>query len=388
LFKLALCTLGMPLHSSAQEALPGLVHSNEVFARKLLVATHAANPKANIVLAPLPLSIQFAAIQSHYWLEEEETTQSELAATFDWDKYAYLARSSQMLLAGFSSSAWSVGGISHAASNDITTTVYTSPLLPDQIFEPTFLRTSQQYFGMTFKPAAHPFQPLTDGKIPVIVIDARMKLQLPWGTNLFSVSEPTAGDFHDLSGPTTRVTFLHSEMGKYPYVENDRYEAVKLPCGGGSMIVVLPAKGRSIAETETQLAAAIDELDNSLQPQYGEVALPMFHLHVKHLLRAPLDQIGIHHVFKTLGHIVKIKQGAYIEQISQDIDFTVDRKGIRANAKTFTISIAGGGIMGVPKPFSMIVDRPFIFLVRDKDTGATTFLGSVVELPKSDPQTE
>jgi hypothetical protein len=331
------------------------------------------------------LTIQFAAIQTHSWWEED--TQKELAATFDWDNSARLEGPSHLLLAAFSSSAWSADGISHAASTDITTTVYTSPLLPDQIFEPNFLRSAQQYFGMTFKPAPHPFQPLANGKIPAIVIDAHMKLQLPWGTNLFTVSEPTAGDFHNLSGPTTRITLLHSEMGKYPYVENDRYEAVKLPCHGGSMIVILPAKGRSIAETETQLAAAIDELDNSLQPQYGVVALPVFHIHVEHSLSAPLEQIGIHRVFKTLGRLVKIKEGAYVEQISQDIEFDVDRKGIRANAKTFTVSIVGG-IMSVPKPFSMVVNRPFIFIVRDKDTGATTFLGSVVELPKSDPKAE
>ncbi len=33
---------------------------------------------------------------------------------------------------------------------------------------------------------------------------------------------------------------------------------------------------------------------------------------------------------------------------------------------------------GTPEPFSMTVDHPFIFIIRDKLTGSPLFLGTVV----------
>ena len=56
----------------------------------------------------------------------------------------------------------------------------------------------------------------------------------------------------------------------------------------------------------------------------------------------------------------------------------MDKLGIRADAETVGGAIYGG-IMGATEPFSMKLNRPFIFLIRDMTTDALLFLGGVVD---------
>lgn len=46
--------------------------------------------------------------------------------------------------------------------------------------------------------------------------------------------------------------------------------------------------------------------------------------------------------------------------------------------RTFLL-VAYGGVMGATEPFSMKLNRPFVFLVADSTTDALLFLGAVVD---------
>ena len=39
-----------------------------------------------------------------------------------------------------------------------------------------------------------------------------------------------------------------------------------------------------------------------------------------------------------------------------------------------------GGIMAASEPFHLILDHPFLFLIREQNTGALTYIGAIMNL--------
>jgi len=68
----------------------------------------------------------------------------------------------------------------------------------------------------------------------------------------------------------------------------------------------------------------------------------------------------------------------FISSVVHQANIDVDQKGVEAAAATAVIGATGGG----PSPLKTITlrfDRPFLFLVRDVETGAILFMGRVVD---------
>ena len=68
----------------------------------------------------------------------------------------------------------------------------------------------------------------------------------------------------------------------------------------------------------------------------------------------------------------------YISKVVHQANIDVDETGVEAAAATAVIGSTGGG----PSPLKTITlrfDRPFLFLVRDVETGAILFMGRVVD---------
>jgi len=71
------------------------------------------------------------------------------------------------------------------------------------------------------------------------------------------------------------------------------------------------------------------------------------------------------------------KRELFISDVVHKAFVAVDEAGTEAAAATAVIV----GVTSVPvePPVQVIVDRPFIFLIRDIDTGAILFLGRVLD---------
>src|SRR5436309_3567558 len=91
-----LLSVGTFAQEDAGQALPRMVRGNERFGRALLQEEHAAHPTNNIAVAPLPLSVAMAALQSSSNWEVSK----EIAKPFGWSSYS-LAVPTRMLMARF-----------------------------------------------------------------------------------------------------------------------------------------------------------------------------------------------------------------------------------------------------------------------------------------------
>jgi serpin B len=68
-------------------------------------------------------------------------------------------------------------------------------------------------------------------------------------------------------------------------------------------------------------------------------------------------------------------RGLYISAALHKADITVDEKGTEAAAATAVVMAESAA----PEPTEVIADRPFLFAVAERETGAILFLGRVTD---------
>ena len=66
----------------------------------------------------------------------------------------------------------------------------------------------------------------------------------------------------------------------------------------------------------------------------------------------------------------------FISDVIHQTFLKVDEEGTEAAGATAVVMV--GTSIPVDPPFNMVVDRPFIFAILDKPTGAVLFLGRLV----------
>jgi serpin B len=149
------------------------------------------------------------------------------------------------------------------------------------------------------------------------------------------------------------------------------------------MVIILPNTQNGLPPLEAQLSPA--KLDEWLQqldsgPPSNEVTavLPKVQIESSYDLVKPLQALGMKLAF-TPGRAdftgISRDRGnpLFVNQVVHKAFLRIDEKGTEAAAAT---GIEIRGERGGP---SFFADHPFLFLIRDKQTGAILFLGRVSE---------
>ena len=187
--------------------------------------------------------------------------------------------------------------------------------------------------------------------------------------------------FHRLSGDSVDVPMMHADES-YRYGIGDGYQAIDLPYQSGdmSMVVLLPDEGRFEAFED---ALGPDLLEQILgQMTYGQVrlGLPRFTYESAFSLKDALEGLGMTDAFDPDRADFSGMDGnrdLYIGSVLHKAFVAVDEEGTEAAAATAVIM----GLTSAPagEPITITVDRPFIYLIRDGQTGAILFFGRVVD---------
>ena len=176
---------------------------------------------------------------------------------------------------------------------------------------------------------------------------------------------------------------LMVQENDFSYFENSEFQAIDLPYGGGnfSMTVLLPLPDRnvdSLIENFSEENWAI--WMSSFSEQSGTLLLPKFKLEYEITLNDVLKSMGMEIAF-TAGQadFSKMYTGPfdlYIDEVKHKTYVKVDEEGTEAAAVTsVSIGLTSAGGSG----FTMRVDRPFVFVIREKNSGSILFIGKIVE---------
>ena len=185
--------------------------------------------------------------------------------------------------------------------------------------------------------------------------------------------------FHLRSGRERKLPMME-QTRRFTYRRGTGYQAVRLPYQGWSvaMYVFLPDDGSSPEKLLSVLSG--DTWQRVTEPGFNErqgtVVLPRFKLEYGVDLKEPLKGLGMKAAFGKADFSGVSTRPLFISAVRQRTFIEVNEEGTEAVATT-DMMISSGIDRNPPKPFQMIVDRPFLFLIENKQTRTILFMGIV-----------
>ena len=188
--------------------------------------------------------------------------------------------------------------------------------------------------------------------------------------------------FYPLDGDAIMVPMM-SQVESFRVNIGDNYKAILIPYDGWklSMAVIIPDKGK-FAEIENSLDADfVATILNGMSSYEVILTMPKFTYESGFSLRETLSAMGMQVAFDPMGADFSGMDGTrnlYIYDVIHKAFIKVDEEGTEAAAATAVIMELTAAPMEEPEPIEIRIDRPFIFLIRDNQTGAILFVGRVV----------
>ena len=202
----------------------------------------------------------------------------------------------------------------------------------------------------------------------------------------FDASDTKDRPFNLRDGSQKTVPMM-TKSKTFTYRHGTGYQAVRLPYldDNLSMYVFLPDTNSSPENLLGILNG--DKWRRITKPgfsdRYGTLVLPKFKLNYSVELIEPLQSLGIKAAFDTNSADfsgINSKLSLCISSVVQKTFIEVKEEGTEAAAVTgMGLTPLSGVEIPPPDPFEMIVDRPFLFLIEDNQTGIILFMGVVFD---------
>ena len=201
---------------------------------------------------------------------------------------------------------------------------------------------------------------------------------------MFPFSEEASRDapFYLLDGREVLVPTM-VKQAPLGYAAGEGYRAVELPYAGGeaSLVILLPDSGR-FEEFERELDAdRLAECLEGLQANDVLLFLPKFTFTSQFALGQILAGLGMPDAFSDQADFSGMtgRRDLAIDEVYHKAFVALDEAGTEAAAATAVVMVMSiGPSPEPPKPIVVRVDRPFLFLIRDRETGTILFLGRVL----------
>ncbi len=179
-----------------------------------------------------------------------------------------------------------------------------------------------------------------------------------------------------------------SQTGTYQYYEDQHVQVAAIEYRGGlSMYIVLPNAKCDLTQFREDVTSGVWEswLDKSMATT-GTIQLPRFKVEYGEELSACLKKLGMERAFDPdhaqFEQIHTDFPPVWIDQVLHRAVVEVNEEGTEAAAVTGVLTRCFGSAFEEPrKPFVMIVDHPFLVVIRDDTTKTILFMGWI-----GDPQ--
>jgi len=189
--------------------------------------------------------------------------------------------------------------------------------------------------------------------------------------------------FSVLPGGTPKQVPTMWQHGRFNYQQGDGFQAVRLPYAGRhlQMYLFLPGTNFSPAKLLADLNA--ETWQNKILPQFeykeGTLALPRFKLDYGVMLNDPLKALGMQRAFSAAADFSAMAdEPLFVSEVKQKSFVEVNEEGTEAAAVT-TATMRASAMFRPEKPFELIVDRPFLFVIGDDETKSVLFMGVIYD---------
>jgi len=195
--------------------------------------------------------------------------------------------------------------------------------------------------------------------------------------------------FYPTEGAPVRVAFMSSPSAEtrsafhIPVALTSRYVAVELPYAGDklSALVLMPTGTTLPGFVASLTPSLLAQIVGGMFPQSVQLSMPTFTEQSDYDLIQTLSSMGMAQAFGPGADLTAIapRPPLYVHAVEQHAYLQVTPKGTTAAAAT-GVGVAMSATEATEHP--IVIDHPFLFLVRDDATGAILF-ESMVENPAS-----
>ena len=193
--------------------------------------------------------------------------------------------------------------------------------------------------------------------------------------------------FHISGSNQVDVALMHQPSVSANYLDAGQFQAVELPYGSNqvSMLILLPHQVDGLPELEQQLSPELlSAVLAGMQQRDVEIFLPRFTLESSFGLKDPLAEMGMPDAFQPGVADFSAMDGAkdlFISLVLHKAWGEVNEQGTEAAAATVVT-------IGTTAVFTRAVfraDHPFIFFIRDTQSGSLLFIGRLSEPSQAAP---
>lgn len=196
----------------------------------------------------------------------------------------------------------------------------------------------------------------------------------------FEEEQTVDGPFSTLAGGTVTVPMMH-KMSEMAYAEGEGYQAVEIPYDGHelSMLILVPDLGSLDAFEQGLSPAFLAQVEAGREYGIVELTMPRWELDGETFsLKEILTALGMGVAFSSAADFSGMNGTGdlAIQDVLHQAFVKVNEAGTEAAAATAVIV----GETGVPPLGPAItLDRPFIYLIKDRPTDQILFVGRVVD---------
>ncbi len=197
----------------------------------------------------------------------------------------------------------------------------------------------------------------------------------------FDAKKTVESNFTNEANQVVKVNMMY-QKDTFNYAQDDYAQYLDMPYGNKafSMTVILPNEGKTTANVLNNLT--VDKWKNTLQGMSQhevDVYMPRFKTKNKFLLNDELKQMGMRLPFDGPADFTGIaNDDLVISRVIHDTYVEVTEKGTEAAAVTVV------EIMETSMPLNPTfrVNKPFIYVIREKSTGVILFIGKMGNVEK------
>ncbi len=211
--------------------------------------------------------------------------------------------------------------------------------------------------------------PAAAGLVAVNALHFKDRWRVP-----FPERNTAASPFRLVDGRSVEVPMMRSASRPMLFRQDERFVAVDLPYAteGFSLVVVTtrdkPAAPKDLAAAQSWLTGG------GFSEKEGEVSLPRFGFSQGADLLQAADKLGLKPARSSRAAFAGLSPAPQaISAISQKAIIAVDEKGTEAAAATAVVTARGLNTDTV----KMVVDKPFMFALRQQSSGLVLILGYV-----------
>ncbi len=173
------------------------------------------------------------------------------------------------------------------------------------------------------------------------------------------------------------------QTGGFAYAELATVQALRVPYEGGRQVceIYLPRERGGLRALEAKLTAGwLAGWTDRWRPHTVAVTLPRFAFSARFELGPTLAAMGMPTAFSADADFsgITAAERLFISKVVHEAAVAVDEAGTEAAAATAAV-MERASEMPEPQPDIFTADHPFLFLIRDTETGAVLFLGRLAD---------